>query len=329
MEYFNEEENTDFLIFESNKIYIDYNANLFTFHKVDEEEKLLLVSLDNQEIKLETSGEEEKDECFDMNQNNDLITLQYFPICLSHSNITLCYDQDLPQVLSSELLVNFLQIFPMMNNNSLVCGYDSLGAGCVINHLHLEFLFLDDFPMGSIPELPIDRRESFPILQTKLVHKNKEEISMFDGNTLLKLSKIKYPFHCWKIEAILNQNDNFTSEITSLNEMFQNSISHLANLILSRLIEHEVPHNLIISRKGTLFYVIPRKFERKEYPINSCWNDLGGLITCKDKNYYDNCTEDDINKFFKENISLEDNDFNDLTNQLINLVVGVYETECA
>jgi hypothetical protein len=32
--YLNEEENTDFLIFEQNSVYIDYSDNLFTFQQV-------------------------------------------------------------------------------------------------------------------------------------------------------------------------------------------------------------------------------------------------------------------------------------------------------
>ena len=41
-------------MFENNKVYIDYNDNLFNFHKVDEEEKIIEVDLDNCEIKITT-----------------------------------------------------------------------------------------------------------------------------------------------------------------------------------------------------------------------------------------------------------------------------------
>ena len=44
-------------MFEKNKVYIDYNDNLFNFHKVDDEEKIIEVDLDNCEIK----GEKDKD----------------------------------------------------------------------------------------------------------------------------------------------------------------------------------------------------------------------------------------------------------------------------
>lgn len=35
IEYLNEEEDTDFLVFEDNLVYVDYSDNLFTFHKVN------------------------------------------------------------------------------------------------------------------------------------------------------------------------------------------------------------------------------------------------------------------------------------------------------
>lgn len=34
IEYLNEEEDTDFLVFEDNLVYVDYSENLFNFHKV-------------------------------------------------------------------------------------------------------------------------------------------------------------------------------------------------------------------------------------------------------------------------------------------------------
>ena len=38
-------------MFEQNNVYIDYNENLFTFHKVNDEEKIIEIDLDNCEIK--------------------------------------------------------------------------------------------------------------------------------------------------------------------------------------------------------------------------------------------------------------------------------------
>ena len=47
-----------------------------------------------------------------------------------------------------------MNIYPIVKNPTLICGYNSLGGGCIINHLHFEFFMLDDFG-GEIPCLPI------------------------------------------------------------------------------------------------------------------------------------------------------------------------------
>ena len=248
--------------------------------------------------------------------------MSYFPLCISHCNITLCYEQDLPQVLSNELIVQFMNIFPIVNNPSLICGYDSLGAGCIINHLHFEFLMLDDFG-NEINCLPIEQRNSNLLFETKLKYKNEKEISMFDGTTTLKVSEIKEPLESWKIECILNQEES--GEISAMENLFQNSISHLVNLILTKLIDKEIPHNIIITNQGRTFYLIPRKFENKKHIINTCWNDLAGLITCKEQKTFDEIKEDEIEKFFKDEVSLESNKFQNLNNEIMTQIDSVFE----
>ena len=322
LEYFNDEENTDFLIFENNEVYIDYNENLFTFHKVDEQEKILEIDLDNQEIKDPNKINEEELEN-EIYSKTDLITLCYFPLCLSHCNITLCYEQDLPQVLSSELILQFLNIYQIIKNPSLICGYDSLGGGCEINHLHFEFLMLDDFN-NEISNLPIENFDNKLLFETQLKHKNQDEISMFDGTTLTKVYLMNFPFFSWQIECILGQ-EKAEMEISTIDNLYQNSIAHITNLILSKLIDKGIAHNLILTKQGTIFYLVPRKFKKKEHKFNTCWNDLSGLITCKDENDYDNISEEEINKFFKDEVSLDENIFNELNDIIIKLVDSVYE----
>ena len=321
MNFFNEEEDTDYLIFERNNVYIDFNSNLFTFHKVDEEEKIIEIDLDNCEIK-EKEDDTENNAENEIDSKTDMVTLSYFPLSISHSNITLCYEQDLPQVLSNELIVQFMNIYPIVNNPSLICGYDSLGGGCIINHLHFEFLMLDDFA-NEIKTLPIEQRNSSLIFETKLKYKNEKEISMFDGTTNLKVSEIKEPLECWKIECILNQEQS--GEISAMENLFQNSISHLVNLILTKLIDKQIPHNIVITNQGRTFYVIPRKFENEKHKINTCWNDLAGLVTCKEENTFDSITENEINEFFKNEISLESKAFQDVTNDIITQIESVFE----
>ena len=277
--------------------------------------------MDNCEIK-DREEKQENDAENEIESKTDLVTLSYFPLCISHCNITLCYEQDLPQVLSNELIVQFMNIFPIVNNPSLICGYDSLGAGCIINHLHFEFLMLDDFG-NEINSLPIEQRNSNLLFETKLKYKNDKEISMFDGTTTLKVSEIKEPLESWKIECLLNQEQS--GEISAMENLFQNSISHLVNVILTKLIDKEIPHNIIITNQGRTFYLIPRKFENKKHLINTCWNDLAGLITCKEQKTFDEIKEDEIEKFFKDEVSLESSKFQTLNNEIMAQIESVFE----
>lgn len=320
MEFFNEEEDTDFLMFEKNNVYIDYSDNLFNFHKVDEEEKIIEIDLDNCELKAEKEKANDVED--EIDTKIDLVTLNYFPISKSHCNITLCYEQDLPQVLSNELIVQFMNIYQIANNKTLICGYDSLGGGCVINQLHFEFLMLDDFS-GEIDQLPIELRESKPIFETKLKYKNDKEISMFDSTTSIKVSLIETPLFCWKIESNTKKEEN--SDISAMENLFQNSISHIANLILSKLIDKEIPHNLVMTNQGKTFYLIPRKFEDKKHRYNTCWNDLSGLITCKEEKTYNEISEEDINKFLSEEVSLEKEKFDKINEEFVNQIDSVFE----
>jgi hypothetical protein len=55
-------------------------------------------------------------------------------------------------------------------------GYNSLGGGCLINHLHFEIIFIDDY--NDINLLPIETTSGVPIFNTKFVSQIQEEISM-------------------------------------------------------------------------------------------------------------------------------------------------------
>ena len=307
-------------MFEKNKVYIDYNDNLFNFHKVDEKEKIIEIDLDNCEIKEEKDKDNDVED--EIDTKTDMVTLNYFPLCISHCNITLCYEQDLPQVLSNELIVQFMNIYQIANNKSLICGYDSLNAGCVINQLHFEFLMLDDFS-NEINKLPIEEIEDYPVFETKLKYKNDKEISMFDGTTSIKVSQIKEPFICWKIEAQTNKEEN--NDISAMENLYQNSIAHIVNLMLTKLIDKEIPHNITITNQGKTFYLMPRKPEDKKHKYNSCWNDLSGLITCKEQKSYDEINEEDIIKFFKYEISLENDEFKKLNEEILAQIDTVFE----
>jgi hypothetical protein len=203
-------------------------------------------------------------------------------------------------------------------------GYDSLGAGCIINHLHFEMIFLDDF--SDINCLPIEKSEPKLIFSTRFKNKDEEEISIFDENTHILVSMIFFPVFCWKVQAI---------EIEKLNEElisesnFQDSIAHCTNMFLTHLIDSEIPHNLIISDKGRSFYIIPRKFDNTSFPINTCWNDLAGLITIRDEEALEGFSksEEEINNFLMKNVSLDEVEFKTFTEKITANIETIYVIE--
>jgi len=50
-------------------------------------------------------------------------------------------EEGLPQVLSDELLLLVLQLFKMSSDPTLRIGYNSMGADCIANNLHLHVLY--------------------------------------------------------------------------------------------------------------------------------------------------------------------------------------------
>ncbi len=79
------------MMFEHNGVYINYSDELFNFHQLSSEEKIILVDLDNQEIcsdqleeKLQKMDLEEAYLSEEISGKNDLITLNYFPLSKNH-----------------------------------------------------------------------------------------------------------------------------------------------------------------------------------------------------------------------------------------------------
>jgi hypothetical protein len=239
----------------------------------------------------------------------DVIVANYFPLAPSHVYLTICNDQNFPQLLSSELIMQMLQIFPLTNSDTLRVGYDSLGAGCFINHLHFELISLDDLGIDSLAVEMAEKKKLFSTrFQSKDKETNQEEISMLDDKFEVTLFNLDYPIRSWKVEV-----KELQHECKLLENNFNPSIANMVNFILTKLIDQSVPHNILVSDKGQSFYIFPRKFvDNVKLEYNTCWNDLSGLVTFK------NALEEefDVCNSFKENVSLGDEDFDQLTDSI-------------
>lgn len=97
-------------------------------------------------------------------------------------------------------------------------------------------------------------------------------------------------------------------------------------MISTRLIESEIPHNLVIADKGRIIYIVPRKFDSQNLPINTCWNDLAGLVTVKHPEEFQDlvANEEKIMNILNEHVSLKEDDFSSLTESFLKFIGSIY-----
>jgi len=172
----NDEDAICFLDFEENRIFIEFNENLFNFNNLQIDEKLVILDLigndDNPDFSNSLGNADFDNVSNSVSSSNDLIAINNFPISISHTNLILNYDKCFSQLLSNELITQALEIFNLTKNNSLKLGFDSLGAGCFINHLHFECIWIEDF---NFNRLAIEDAFVNKLFDTNLIYQVKEE----------------------------------------------------------------------------------------------------------------------------------------------------------
>lgn len=162
---------------------MEFNENLFNFNNLAPEEKFFKLDLlagDDSEKNEKESQEQNKsnsnNEIINNSElgSNDLITVNQFPIALSHCNLVINHDKNYCQVLSNELIGQALEIFNHTKKPTLKLGFNSLGAGCIINHLHFELFWTPD----DSPKLAIENCKSTKLFSTNLEHLVQDEINI-------------------------------------------------------------------------------------------------------------------------------------------------------
>ena len=112
----------------SNNVFKNFDEEKFNFNKVNPKEILFSVNLDEESIiTKEKMQKDQEDINFDNNQLNDEISefslhpvlANISPICKYHSLLPLFPEEELPQVIGSDILVLLLQAFKMSNSESL------------------------------------------------------------------------------------------------------------------------------------------------------------------------------------------------------------------
>lgn len=175
--------------FEENRIFVEFNENLFNFNHLEQEEKFFQLDLLSGEPKSQIDQRDNQDEDERMGNidseigSNDLITVNYFPVSLSHCNLVLNYDKNCCQVLSNEIIGQALEIFNLSKKNNLKLGYNSLGAGCIINHLHFELIWTSE----DNPKLAIESSLSKALFSTNLEYLSEPNEDDCDINVVRRL----------------------------------------------------------------------------------------------------------------------------------------------
>lgn len=118
----------------------------------NEAQLLFYIDLDNEAIVDKSGGDQKmqdaEDEDEPAQESKHPVLLNQYPLCPGHSLFLLFAQEGLPQVLSDELLLLLLQVFKLSQNPTLRIGYNSMGADCIANNLHVHILAGDQLFIG-------------------------------------------------------------------------------------------------------------------------------------------------------------------------------------
>ena len=99
------------------------------------------------------------------------------------------------------------------------------------------------------------------------------------------------------------------------------SLSFVAGAITNILLEKNIPHNLLISDKGTTIYIIPRTYEKEihEDKIRCTWLECSGVAICRNKKFYDAINKKEFEKILSDEVSITKTEFKELKDAIFTL----------
>lgn len=105
------------------------------------------------------------------------------------------------------------------------------------------------------------------------------------------------------------------------------SVAHAVGVLLNILIDKNIPHNILIAEQGETVYVIPRKFDLLINAANFSteFNDLCGLVKCKDEKTFETLNIATYNKFLKKEVALDTESFTQVRDELVSKFITEYE----
>jgi len=112
-EHAQENENLDDSLERDLKGFIDVPKSDFDFMKANNEKIFSFIDIDNEQIKASHSSTGEESEELELNvvEGTHPLLIPEYPICVDHTILPLFVEQQLPQILSDDLLLLIIQSF--------------------------------------------------------------------------------------------------------------------------------------------------------------------------------------------------------------------------
>lgn len=326
---------------DDNSLDLDDDLNVFKNEGTDadliEQNKdkiLYYVDLENEEViqtgDHEASKENEDDLENEVDSSVHPVLINQFPLGKDHNILLLFATAGLPQVLSDEILDLLFQVFRLIPDKHLRIGYNSMGAECWINNLHFHLLSTNNVfsEVEDVEQFPIETSPLIKFLDSTLQHKSEDEINMYNVGVEFYTTE-EWPIKSFVVKPLKREEDESKEEENTFGESRDPtaSVAHAVGGILNILIDSNIPHNLLISEQGETVYILPRKFDLLINAANFSteFNDLCGLVKCKDEKTFENLTDSQYKKFLKKEVSLDTEAFNKIKDELVAKFTKEYE----
>ncbi len=202
--------------------------------------------MDNESIVAKTEkqegigeGEDLEDEVHDTKHP---LLLNQYPVSAYHSLMLMFAEEGLPQVLSDELTLLLFSLFKLSSNTSLKIGYNSMGADCITNNLHVHLLYADSIfsHVNQPPVFPIEAMPKRLFFGTSLQHKNSAELNMYSVG--VRFGEVLD----WPLKAIVISPEIDETKQQTLEDA-QESLAHAAGSVFNLLIDQNLPHNVLLA----------------------------------------------------------------------------------
>jgi len=295
----------------SNTAFTDFEDTPETFSIEDLEKVVCWVDFDNEEVTKEKPEEDKEQVDKEVEDSFHPVFVNPYPLVQGHSLLALFPEECLPQAISTELLTLAMNIFRITENPTLRLGYDSIGANCDINHLHLHLLFLD---LLGLEKFPVETAGEELLLESSLQHKDEEEINMFSIG--IKLLKAEFPSKCFIIKPSVEVSEANISEATE-------SLGNVAGIIVNYCIEENIPHSLIIADSGLSIYVFIRSYQTELSTSKATFLDLGGVPFLHSEEKYQSIDEEKIAEYL-ESLSASQETWQQVSNYTTSLLKSLY-----